>query len=160
MQKLKTVKLIALVFVSFSLILITSCGDDGGGDSGPSDQEVLIELLNGNTFSTTSDSGTDAVGVDVTAVSVSFSGGATMNFTVTGGDIDVNAVSGGSFSISESGTLSDLAVTAADNVEVTPESISYNSSASTVSISFSTAESAARIGGIGSFDLVFDVGAQ
>lgn len=155
MYKMKFVKLLALVFVTFSLIFVTSCGkDDGGG--GTSEQETIIELLNGNTFSTTAASSTDAAGVTVADVTISFSGNASMTFSLTGGEVDDHAVDGGSFNIAENGSFSGLTLNpAGEEVEVTPGDIVYSSTANTITLTFSTTESSARVGGIGSFTLVF-----
>ena len=149
---MKYLKLIALVFVASGLVLTTSCKKDNDDDQ--SEKELTINALVNGSWSIDDASETDAAGVDLTAVTINFTAGSDVNFTLSGGDIE-NFVSGGSLTVSEAGALTATITVVSEELEAGSASATLNGTKTTFTLNFQTAESTSRVTGLGDYDLVF-----
>lgn len=144
-----------MIMAVASLAIFISCGKDD--DGGQTEKELVIEALTSGNW-TIDESGSSAGnGVDASAVSISFSAGSDVSFTLSGGDI-ASYVSGGTLTVSESGgiTVSDLTVVSAD-LEVNAANATgvLSNAKATFTLSFQAEEAASRVSGFGSYTLVF-----
>lgn len=157
MIKMKFVKLLALVFVAFSLVFISSCGKKDK-DNDPTDQEVAVAALTTGTWTFDATS-TVPSSVDGTGTTVAFAKAteSTVNFTFGGtGDLKDYA-SGGTLTISEAGAISVDAVTLDSSLALEGTATCTLTGTTAVTISFSTAAAdGARTLGVGSFVLKFN----
>lgn len=154
MIKAKFFKLLALVFVTVSLAFVSSCRKK---DDGPSDQELAIKALTTGSWTYDADNSDAGSGVDESDITIAFSGTSTITMTF-GGDL-ASYVSGGSFSISEQGKITNVSIDVASNnieiVEGTPTGL-LNDTFTTLTIKFDTEASGSRASGIGAFSLKFN----
>lgn len=130
------------------LAFSTSCGEDGNDTKTP--KEVTIESLKGE-WSLSTDSELANLTVDPSTVGITIT---ETGFSLTG-DI-TTYVDGGSFTVDESGNLTDLSVniTNADlEIDGAP-TVKVENEVSKITVSFTAKQSSSRVSGVGAFVLV------
>lgn len=148
-------------FLLLAIVSLTAAVSCGGGDD-PVDtetkKEVLVAALTSQTW-TINASSTNVSNVsgapDATTFTVTFAETAEgVRFTL-GGDV-ADYITGGSFSISEEGSLSAFtANTLSTDLTASVASISVNADNTAVTMTINVSEASARVGGIGQYVLVF-----
>ncbi|WP_421889006.1 hypothetical protein [Marinoscillum sp.] len=156
---MKKVKQSLLLIAVASMSVFMSCGPDDGGDK--TEKEVLTEALVSTTWTA------DASVTDVSGVNGTFDIGTfTVKFTETadglaftlGGDIS-SYITGGTFSVSEAGDISNILVDSASaELSASVTSFVVNAARTSVSLNINVTEAGARVGGIGQYVLVFSAG--
>ena len=148
---MKILRNLTLLSLLAAFVTLYSCG--GGGEDEPTEQEITLEALKGtwNVNVSRTSFGTGLADDAITSVTITSSG-----FTLEG-DI-TQVVNGGSFTVSEDGTLSNPSVniTSADLALDGDVNVSLNSTKTELTILFSTVVKDARVSGTGSFVIVLD----
>ncbi|MFT7029680.1 MAG: hypothetical protein ACJA2C_001068 [Marinoscillum sp.] len=154
---MKILKNAFILIAVLSLTAVVSCGGDDTVET-ETQKEVLVAALTSQTWT-----------VDATATNVSNVTGAPdkATFSITfaptaegvsyslGGDIN-DYISGGSFSISEEGSLSAfVANTVSTDLSASVASITVNAENTAVTMTINVSEASARVGGIGQYVIVF-----
>lgn len=137
---------IAMITVLLGLF---SCGSD---NNDPTKREMVVQALQGNwginDASSVYGSDVDGSGSGATFTETTFSlSGAVASYA-----------SGGSYTITEEGTFSDVTITLVpDNIALSGNpGITINNDLNTITVSFETVEAGGRLAGLGSWSLVFD----
>lgn len=153
---MKTSQSILLVFIISSLGIFASCGDSEDDDPDLTNKEILIEALTSASWTidlSETDVSAATGSYDESTFTLSFGTASDVAFTL-GGDVSAY-ISGGTFKVSETGTISDVTVTTAtDDLKITSSSFTVDATQTTVTMNFTT-EANARVSGIGGFTLVF-----
>ncbi|MFY0606930.1 MAG: hypothetical protein JXR10_09450 [Cyclobacteriaceae bacterium] len=160
---MKMIKNAFMLLAVVSVSILASCGGDGGGDGGPDEtaKEIITNALTSGSWSIDV-TGTDVQGVtgspDASTFGITFSASTEgANYTLSGAVADY--ILGGSFAISEEGIISsEVANVANADLSATVSSISINPDNTRVTIVINVTEANARIGGIGTYTLVFVAG--
>lgn len=150
---MKSLRQLLLLSMVAAICVITSCGKDGGSDDVKTEKELVIEALAGTWNLDAGASMFANTGLDGSGISVTFT---ETGFSLTG-DI-VTYVSGGSYTVSEEGTLSDVSVDiAAEGLELSGDAtVTINDAKDQITVTFSTQESESRVSGLGDFKFVFN----
>ncbi|MEQ9307220.1 MAG: hypothetical protein RJQ14_25120 [Marinoscillum sp.] len=143
-----TAKSFVLVVCVTLLAFISSCGDDGNDTQTP--KEVTIEALKGS-WAMSADSELANLTIDPSTVGISIS---ETGFSLSG-DI-TSYVDGGSFTVDESGSLTDISVNITNSdleLDGSP-AVKVENEVSKITVSFTAKQSSSRVSGIGAFVLV------
>lgn len=159
---MKNVKRSLILFALVSFSVLVSCNPDNGGADKTAKEEITEALVSGGTWSADV-SATNVSGVtgspDAASFTVTFSETADGVAFTLGGDVS-DYISGGSFSISEEGGISAGVVnTATGELDASLSSgPTLNSDFTQVSMTINVTEAGSRVGGIGTYQLVFMAG--
>ncbi|MEQ9229981.1 MAG: hypothetical protein RIF46_04815 [Cyclobacteriaceae bacterium] len=157
---MKRTRNVLMLAALVTLSIFMSCGGGGGGPS-KTDGELLVEALISNTWTVnTSSTSVDNVNgtFDESAFSVTFSGTTSaMNYALSGGGLS-DYVSGGTFTVDDDANIGSPTVNVVGSVRTgSVTSLIVNSTQTSVRIVLEVDENEARLTGIGTYTLVFDI---
>ncbi|RED95969.1 hypothetical protein [Marinoscillum furvescens] len=136
------------------VLLLTSCGED---DVATSQGQQVLEAIEG-TWSFSTDNIPADAGITDPSITVSSSvGTGTAGFVPDATSGLDSYISGGSFSVSEDGTVSNASIVAATGAKLDITGVTVTASLEQLVISFSTSQASSRVDGIGTWTITIDL---
>ena len=139
--------------------ILVSCGGGGGGEGKTEGQKLIDALTGTHPVNVTSSNVTNVEGTpDLTGTSVTLSGNSDdtgMTFTLSGSTIN-QYFTGGSFSVSDAGSISGAMLDVNGSASITISSVSVSTTDTTITISAVVAADVTRGDGVGNWTIVFD----